>query len=146
MHLFFDGQSLTIVHSQNVSVMTDLATTVLRYSDEDLEEFRVLIEKKLKKAKDELDFYASQLSELTESSDSKIKSLDDGIGTSENERLSIMAQRQKKFIQNLESALLRIQNKSFGVCRVTGQLIDKNRLKAVPHATLSIEAKEQKLG
>lgn len=117
-----------------------------RYSDEELDEFRFLIEQKLAQAKDELHFYLSQLSEMTESSDAKIKGLDDGIGTSENERLTSLAARQKKHIQHLENALIRIQNKVYGICRATGKLISKERLRAVPHATLSIEAKQQNLG
>ena len=115
-----------------------------RYSDEELEEFRILIEEKLSKAKDQLDFYLSQLSDMAESSDAKIKGLDDGIGTAENERLTSMAARQRKHIQHLENALLRIKNKVYGICRVTGKLISKERLRAVPHATLSIEAKQNR--
>lgn len=115
-----------------------------RYSDEELEEFRQIIEKKLARAKDQYEFYLSQLSEMADNSDAKIKGLDDGIGTAENERISGLAGRQQKLIQHLENALIRIQNKAYGVCRVTGQLISKERLKAVPHATLSIEAKQQR--
>ena len=115
-----------------------------RYSDEELEEFRVLIQNKLDKANQQLAFYTEQLSDMADSADAKIKGLDDGIGTAENERLSNMAARQRKHIQHLENALIRIQNKVYGVCRVTGQLISKERLKAVPHATLSIEAKQNR--
>lgn len=115
-----------------------------RYSDEELEEFRQIIEKKLARAKSQYEFYLSQLSEMADNSDSKIKGLDDGIGTAENERLSGMAARQQKLIQHLENAMIRVQNKVYGVCRVTGQLISKERLKAVPHATLSIEAKQKR--
>ncbi len=115
-----------------------------RYSDEELEEFKDLIEKKLKRAKEQLDFYQKQLSDMADNPDSKIKGLDDGIGTAENERLSSMAARQKKHIQHLENALIRIQNKAYGVCRITGKLISKERLRAVPHATLSIEAKQNR--
>jgi len=115
-----------------------------RYSDEELEEFRKLIEEKLNMAKEQLDFYLNQLSDMADNPDSKIKGLDDGIGTAENERLSSMAARQRKHIQHLENALIRIQNKVYGVCRETGKLISKERLRAVPHATLSIEAKEKR--
>lgn len=115
-----------------------------RYSDEELEEFRQIIEKKLSRAKDQYEFYLGQMSEMADNSDAKIKGLDDGIGTAENERLSGLAVRQQKLIQHLENALIRIQNKVYGVCRVTGQLISKERLKAVPHATLSIEAKQKR--
>ncbi|MEQ8703761.1 MAG: TraR/DksA C4-type zinc finger protein [Phaeodactylibacter sp.] len=112
-----------------------------RYSDGELEEFRVLIQGKLDKAKKELDFYLDQLSEMADNPDAKVKGLDDGIGTAENERLTNMASRQRKLIQHLENALIRIQNKAYGVCRETGKLISKERLRAVPHATLSIKAK-----
>lgn len=115
-----------------------------RYSDEELEEFRVLIQGKLDKAKKELDFYLDQLSEMADNPDAKVKGLDDGIGTAENERLTNMASRQRKLIQHLENALIRIKNKVYGVCRETGKLISKERLRAVPHATLSIEAKKSR--
>ncbi|MCB0581975.1 MAG: TraR/DksA C4-type zinc finger protein [Phaeodactylibacter sp.] len=115
-----------------------------RYSDEELEEFRVLIEKKLERAQEQLQFYLDQLSELADNPDAKVKGLDDGIGTAESERLTNMAGRQRRHIQHLENALIRIRNKAYGVCRVTGKLISKERLKAVPHATLSIEAKQNR--
>lgn len=115
-----------------------------RYSDEELEEFRVLINGKLEEARKQLNFYLKQLSDRADNADSKVKGLDDGIGTAENERMTQLAGRQKKHIQHLENALLRIQNKVYGICRVTGKLISKDRLKAVPHATLSIEAKAKR--
>lgn len=115
-----------------------------RYSDEELEEFRALIQKKLDKAQSELNFYMDQLSEMADNPDAKVKGLDDGIGTAENERLTNMASRQRKLIQHLENALIRINNKVYGVCRATGKLISKERLRAVPHATLSIEAKQSR--
>lgn len=115
-----------------------------RYSDEELEEFRVLIQTKLDKARKELDFYLDQLSDMADNPDAKVKGLDDGIGTAENERLTNMASRQRKLIQHLENALIRIQNKVYGVCRETGKLISKERLRAVPHATLSIDAKKSR--
>ncbi len=113
-----------------------------RYSDEELEEFKVLIENKLVKAKEQLNFYLEQLGELSENQTAKIKGLDDGNGTTEVERLNTLAARQRKHIHHLENALLRIQNKVYGVCRVSGKLISKGRLMAVPHATLSIHAKQ----
>ena len=113
-----------------------------RYSDEELEEFKVLIENKLVKAKEQLNFYLDQLGELSENQTAKIKGLDDGNGTTEVERLNTLAARQRKHIHHLENALLRIQNKVYGVCRVSGKLISKGRLMAVPHATLSIHAKQ----
>lgn len=113
-----------------------------RYSDDELAEFRILIENKLVKAKEQLNFYMSQLGEINENQNAKIKGLDDGNGTVEVERMNTMAARQRKHIHHLENALLRIQNKVYGVCRNTGKLISKERLKAVPHATLSIHAKQ----
>jgi RNA polymerase-binding protein DksA len=115
--------------------------TKSRYSDEELEEFRVLIQEKLDKAKKELTFYTEQMEDLADNPDAKVKGLDDGIGTMESEQLINLAARHRKHIQHLENALVRIQNKVYGVCRETGKLIAKERLRAVPHATLSIEAK-----
>ncbi|MBL0294652.1 MAG: TraR/DksA family transcriptional regulator [Saprospiraceae bacterium] len=114
-----------------------------RYTDEELEEFNILITEKLRKAKEQLSFYMSQLNDIHDNPDSKIKGLDDGIFTAESERITNMASRQKKLIQHLENALIRIKNKVYGVCRETGKLISKERLRAVPHATLSIEAKQK---
>ncbi len=114
-----------------------------RYSDSELEEFRILIEEKLKVSRDQLDFYLKQMADLADNPDAKIKGLDDGTGTAENERILGLAARQRKHIQHLENALLRIENKVYGICRQTGKLISKERLKAVPHATLSIEAKQK---
>ena len=119
-------------------------TEKTRYSDEELEEFRVLINDKLAEAKKQLDFYLLQLSERADNPDSKVKGLDDGIGTAEIERMTQMAGRQKKHLQHLKNALLRIQNKVYGICRGTGKLISKERLRAVPHATMSVEAKEKR--
>lgn len=115
-----------------------------RYTDKELAEFEVLIDKKLAIANEQLTYYKTQLSELAENPDTKIKGLDDGLSTMESERITQMAARQKKLIQHLENAKIRIQNKVYGVCRATGKLISKERLKAVPHATLSIEAKQTK--
>ncbi|MEZ5007868.1 MAG: TraR/DksA C4-type zinc finger protein [Chitinophagales bacterium] len=111
----------------------------LRYSDEDLEEFRILIENKMDKARKELEFYQEQI--RSESDDNKFHGLEDGSYTTERESLNQLASRQIKFMQHLEKALMRIENKTYGICRETGKLIAKARLKAVPHATLSIEAK-----
>ena len=115
-----------------------------RYNDSELKEFEDIINAKLEKAKTELGFYTKQLQERAENSDSKVKGLDDGISTTELERLTTLASRQKKHIQHLENAKLRIQNKVYGICRQSGKLISKERLKAVPHATLSIESKQQR--
>ncbi len=115
-----------------------------RYTDEELKEFETLIDQKLEKARTELAFYLGQLSDRADNPDSKIKGLDDGIGTAENERTTTLAVRLKKHIQHLENAKIRIQNKVYGICRISGKLIAKQRLLAVPHATLSIEAKQAK--
>jgi RNA polymerase-binding protein DksA len=117
-----------------------------RYTDQELEEFRVLIQNKLEEARAQLNFCLQQLDEMADNPDAKVKGLDDGTGTAENERLTTMASRQRKYIQHLENALLRIDNKVYGICRETGKLIPKARLMAVPHATLSIEAKENRKG
>lgn len=113
-----------------------------RYSDSELAEFNQLIVEKLTKAKEQLDFYEKQLSDINEAGDTRIKGLDDGAGTSEAERLNMLINRSQKHIKYLENAKLRIANKVYGVCRETGKLISKERLRAVPHATLSIEAKQ----
>ena len=113
-----------------------------RYSDEELDEFRALIEEKLENAKNQLLFYQQQLEDLADNPDSKIRGLDDGTGTAENEQLYQLASRQQKLIQHLENALIRVHNKTYGICRASGKLISKERLKAVPHATLSMEAKK----
>ena len=117
-----------------------------RYADDELEEFRAIILEKLEKAR--LDF--EQLrdgvtnSEGNDVSDTSptFKVLEEGATTLSKEESGRLAQRQMKFIQNLQAALIRIENKTYGICRETGKLIPKERLRAVPHATLSIEAKE----
>lgn len=115
-----------------------------RYTDEELEEFKEIINIKLAKAKDELTLYKGQLADRAENQDSKLKGLDDGIGTSETERISTLAARQEKYIKHLQNALIRIQNKVYGICRESGKLIPKERLKVVPHATLSVQAKNSR--
>jgi RNA polymerase-binding transcription factor DksA len=115
-----------------------------RYTDKELAEFDALIDQKLAKARKELEFYMSSLTDMADNPDAKAKGLDDGIGTAESERMTTLAARMKKHIQHLENAKIRIQNKVYGICRVTGKLISKQRLLAVPHATLSIEAKQAK--
>ncbi len=122
--------------------MVKKATETLRYGDEDLNEFRILVEEKIAEAEDRLNYYLKQLNEHGQTEDAKVRGLDDGLNTIETERLSTMASRQKKLIDHLRNALIRIENKSYGICRATGNLISKQRLKAVPHATLSIKAKE----
>lgn len=116
-----------------------------RYSDADLLEFKQLILSKLGIAKDEFGKMQRSLQNPNENGDettsNQYLTLDDGASTFEKENLNQLAARQKKFIDNLGAALIRIENKTYGVCRVTGKLIQKERLKAVPHATLSMEAK-----
>lgn len=113
-----------------------------RFSDAELNEFKTLISKKIAEAREELNFYQDQMKESEMNDDDiKFSGMEDGGHTNDKEHLSAMANRQIKFIQNLESALVRIENKTYGICRMTGNLIDKKRLMAVPHATLSMEAK-----
>jgi RNA polymerase-binding transcription factor DksA len=116
-----------------------------RYSDDELKEFEAIIDEKLKKAEEELAYYQKQISELAENDGTKIKGLDDGVGTIESTRLQQMASRQRKLIQHLNNAKMRVNNKVYGICRETGKLISKARLRAVPHATLSIEAKQKQV-
>ena len=118
----------------------------LRYSDEELAEFKQLIEAKLELARRE---YMQVMDTLTNRSGNDVddtmptyKVLEEGSMSQTKEELTTMAARQQKFIQSLQAALVRIENKTYGVCRVTGKLIPKERVRAVPHATLSIEAKQ----
>lgn len=117
-----------------------------RYSDEELEEFRALIEKKMASTKDEIKYYKDSIDKLTEASEGDHSSFDseDGSSSMEKERLMQNLERQRKFYGHLEKALLRIENKTYGICRQTGKLIQKERLKIVPHATLSVAAKENR--
>ena len=119
-----------------------------RYSDEELEEFRILIQEKLDKAMREYKEYCSYVnnSDGNDVNDTSptFKTLVEGATTLSKEESGRLAQRQMEFIQHLQAALVRIENKTYGICRVTGKLIPKERLRAVPHATLSIEAKQQK--
>ena len=117
----------------------------MRYSDSELNEFRDLITKKLDAAKKELSYLQGLITRKDESGDmedGRYMTMEDGSVSMEREQLSQMASRQIQFIDHLEKAMMRIENKTYGICRVTGKLIDKARLRAVPHATLSIEAKQ----
>ncbi|MNK30603.1 General stress protein 16O [compost metagenome] len=120
-------------------------TEKTRYSDSELQEFKELIQEKLKSSREELQSLTSSLSNPnsngTEDTSGAYKTLEDGSATLEKEQINQLAARQKKFIDNLEAALVRIENKTYGICRETGKLIQKERLRAVPHATLSMEAK-----
>lgn len=117
-----------------------------KYSPEELEEFRTVIAEKLEQAEAELKEVQEQITHQgqfgSDDQDYKFKGLDDGSGSSEREYLNKIAARQAKFIDHLKKALIRIQNGTYGICRDTGTLIAKERLMAVPHATLSIEAKK----
>lgn len=116
-----------------------------RYSDSDLNEFKELINAKLKEAKIDLDLLKGSLSHNddhgTDDTGRSFNMMEDGSDTLSREEMAQLASRQEKFIGNLQNALVRIENKTYGICRVTGKLIQKERLKLVPHATLSIEAK-----
>jgi RNA polymerase-binding transcription factor DksA len=117
----------------------------MRYSDNELQEFKELITRKLETAKKELGYLQGLITRKDQmggdESDNRYMTMEDGSLSMEREQLSQMASRQITFIDHLEKAMMRIENKTYGICRVTGKLIDKARLRAVPHATLSIEAK-----
>lgn len=123
----------------------DPGASIIRYSDSDLTEFRELIQRKLGAAKKELSYLQGLITRKDEmggdEGDNRYMTMEDGSLSMEREQLSQMASRQITFIDHLEKALMRIENKTYGICRITGKLIDKARLRAVPHATLSIEAK-----
>ncbi len=123
----------------------DPGAPIVRYSDNDLTEFRELIQRKLESAKKELAYLQGLITRKDEmggdNDDARYMTMEDGSMSMEREQLSQMASRQITFIDHLEKALMRIENKTYGICRITGKLIDKARLRAVPHATLSIEAK-----
>lgn len=118
---------------------------VMRYSDAELVEFRELIQRKLEAAKKELNYLQGLITRKDDmggdESENRYMTMEDGSISMEREQLSQMASRQIQYIDHLEKAMMRIENKTYGICRVTGRLIDKARLRAVPHATLSIEAK-----
>jgi len=133
-------KSVLDIHQQ------DQTGPTMRYSDTELNEFRELITKKLDSAKKELAYLQGLITRRDEmggdETDNRYMTMEDGSMSMEREQLSQMASRQITFIDHLEKAMMRIENKTYGICRVTGKLIDKARLKAVPHATLSIEAKQ----
>lgn len=115
-----------------------------RYSDEELKEFKEIINKKLEKAHRDYDIFKSSINNGnndTQDTSPTFKVLEEGAATLSKEEANKLANRQLKFIQHLQAALIRIENKTYGLCRETGKLISKERLRAVPHATLSIEAK-----
>ena len=118
-----------------------------RYLDEELEEFKGIIQKKIEKAKADYNLLKNTItheeSNDTEDTSPTFKVLEEGAATLSKEEAGKLAQRQLKFMQHLQAALIRIENKTYGICRETGKLISKERLRAVPHATLSIEAKQR---
>lgn len=119
----------------------------VRYSDGDLQEFREIILEKIKNAESDLkllrDSYKNGSDNGTDDTSPTFKSFEEGTDTMAKEANMQLAIRQEKFIRDLKNALIRIENKTYGICRVTGKLIQKERLKLVPHATLSIEAKRK---
>lgn len=116
-----------------------------RYSDSDLVEFKELIQQKIEKAEKDLmlirESFINDQNNGTDDTSPTFKAFEEGAETLSKEQNAILAGRQEKFVRDLKNALIRIQNKTYGICRVTGKLIGKDRLRAVPHATLSIEAK-----
>ena len=116
-----------------------------KYSDAELAEFKAIIVKKIEKAEQDLDLlreqFANDKNNGTDDTSPQFKSFEEGSSVMSKERNSQLATRQDKFIRDLKNALIRIENKTYGICRVTGKLIDAERLKLVPHATLSMEAK-----
>lgn len=120
----------------------------VRYSDEELEEFRHIIQEKLDKATAEYEYWRSVVTGSDSSGDNDtsrtFNALEDSSETRDKEDAARFAERQRKFIGHLQAALVRIENKTYGICRATGRLIPKERLRAVPHATLSIDQKENK--
>ncbi|TYA70179.1 TraR/DksA family transcriptional regulator [Seonamhaeicola marinus] len=122
-----------------------MAATSARYSDAELEEFRALIQEKIDKAQHDLELiksaYMNDHNNGTDDTSPTFKAFDEGSEVMSKESNSQLAIRQEKFIRDLKNALIRIENKTYGICRVTGKLINKKRLELVPHATLSIEAK-----
>jgi len=117
----------------------------MRYSDADLAEFKEIIVNKIEKAKNDLELiksaYMNDLNNGTDDTSPTFKAFEEGSETMSKEANSQLAIRQEKFIRDLKNALFRVENKTYGVCKVTGKLISKERLKIVPHATMSIEAK-----
>ena len=116
-----------------------------RYRDSDLKEFKELIQQKIEKAEKDLmlirESFINDQNNGTDDTSPTFKAFEEGAETLSKEQNAILAGRQEKFVRDLKNALIRIENKTYGICRVTGKLIGKERLRAVPHATLSIEAK-----
>lgn len=134
------------IHLINSKLILNAMSEKKRYTDEDLQEFKELILKKLELAKNDyqqmMDTLSNKAGNDVDDTMPTYKVLEEGSLNQTKEELTTMAARQQKFIQSLQAALIRIENKTYGICRVTGKLIPKERLRAVPHATLSIEAKQ----
>lgn len=128
-----------------LSLKTTMAKDKTRYSDEELQEFKDLINRKLQEAQEDYQLLKGSLSHNddhgTDDTGRTFNMMEDGSETLSREEVAQLAARQEKFIQNLQAALVRIQNKTYGICRITGTLIPKERLRLVPHATMSIDAK-----
>jgi RNA polymerase-binding transcription factor DksA len=123
-------------------------TEKARYSDEELVEFRDLINKKIEQTRDELNYIQDSLKQLVDSGNDDIisssKQMEDNSIIAEKEQMNQLSERLRKHLNNLEAALVRIENKTYGICKETGKLISKERLRVVPHTTLSVEAKLKK--
>ena len=134
------------IHLINSKLILNAMSEKKRYTDEELQEFKELILKKLELAKNDyqqmMDTLSNKAGNDVDDTMPTYKVLEEGSLNQTKEELTTMAARQQKFIQSLQAALIRIENKTYGICRVIGKLIPKERLRAVPHATLSIEAKQ----
>lgn len=128
--------------------INDMTEEKTRYSDDELQEFKTLIQGKIEKAEKDLELlresFSNDKNNGTDDTSPTFKAFEEGSDTMNKEANAQLAIRQEKFIRDLRNALIRIENKTYGICRVTGKLIRKERLQMVPHATLSIEAKEDK--
>lgn len=145
MHHNIKGNNVVL---KKIFVMSIENKGAKRYSDQELSEFKIIIEEKLAQAKENLSMLLEALSndanDLGDTSPT-FKVLEEGGSVQSKEDNANMASRQQKFIKDLEAALIRIENKTYGICRVTGELIPKERLRLVPHATLTVEAKNQQV-
>lgn len=117
--------------------------TKKRYSDEELREFEKIVDQKLAEAREQLNYYLNQIRSIQESTETTLKAYSENTIVRELNEYTTYAERMRKLIHHLEKAKIRIKNKTYGICRETGKLISKERLRAVPHATLSIEAKQK---
>ena len=134
------------LYYSNIKYFKTMEEERVRYGDADLAEFKQIILKKLEQAKADYELLRSNITHSsdndTEDTSPTFKVLEEGASVLSKEEAGRLAQRQAKFIAHLEAALVRVENKTYGICRLTGKLIPKDRLRAVPHATLSVEAKE----